>query len=251
MRGWKGQGIDALGWMGALALSCLVWALAAHAGVWSEVGFADSNTPLDLMDPCVPGVYRAIMVGTHLVFVVSSDAGGSRWTGLLSVPAPFLDQGCLVVRGDRDMTTRDWPGSRFPAAGNLARVREFKGYWEGREMYGFQFAADDDGTAGDWFILDYVASQVGPCVVEFYDDTISWFEATFVHVFDHVPTRDFNGDGRVGFEDYAQVAGAWRTRASPSGDNPTGPGAYDLDSDGEVGMSDLRLFLDYWLDRTR
>jgi len=235
--------------MGALVLSCLVWALTAQAGVWSEVRFADSNTPLDLIDPCVPGVYRGIMVGTHLVFVVSSDAGGF-WTGTLWVPAPFLDQGRLYAR-EFSIKTADWQGSRLPAAGSLARVWPFVGYWGGREMRGFQFAADDDGTAGDWFILDYVASRVGPCVVEFYDDRISLFEATFVYVFDQVPTRDFDGDGRVGFEDFAQVASAWRTRASPSGDDPTGHGAQDLDSDGEVGMSDLRLFLDHWLDRTR
>ena len=52
----------------------LVAAPAAHAEVFTRVCLADGNTPLELADPCIPFVYRPIMVGTRLTIIIDSNA---------------------------------------------------------------------------------------------------------------------------------------------------------------------------------
>ncbi len=219
---------------------------AAHADVFVRVCLADGNTPLGLADPCIPLIYRPIMVGTHLTIIVSSDTGGPYyyWGGGLYISDPYRDYGVLIGR-DYNETTSDWEGSHLEAAGPGATV------WDQQNsfMSGFELATDIEGVIpGDWFIIDYNATNVGNCNVWLYDYEFSWDEPNYVMAFTHVPTRDFNGDGIVNFEDFAVLGLNWRRTDCSEPDNCSGT---DLDADGHVGISDLMQFAEYWLEKTR
>ncbi len=54
---------------------------------------------------------------------------------------------------------------------------------------------------------------------------------------------DFNDDGVVDFRDYVEIAGAW-----PRDSNSPAIEPYDLDGNGEVGASDLKIFAEDWLE---
>jgi hypothetical protein len=218
----------------------LIVAPAAHAKILTRVCLADGNTPLELADPCIPFVYRPIMVGTHLTIIVSSDTGGDYWGGGLYIEDPYMDYGTLFGR-DYNVTTYDWMGSHLEAAGTGATV------WYYSESYksGFELATDyENATAGDWFIIDYNATNVGDCNVSFYDYDV---EDPIYLVFTHVPLPDFNDDGIVNFEDFAVLGSNWRTDCS----KPQNCSGTDLDADGYVGISDLKLFAEHWLEKTR
>jgi hypothetical protein len=200
--------------------------------VFTKVCEADGNTPFDGRD---------IMVGTKLTFITSSDTGGA-WDmggGLFIKEA----NGILSGRNYNDITM-DWEGSRYPAAGVNARVWDWA---DGELGIGFMFGGASDAIAGDWFIIDYNASEVGNCTVDFYDFNVS-DEPVDSFIFHHVRTRDFNNDTKVDFCDYAILASYWQT----TGCNEPGgwcEGA-DLDTDGNVDYNDLMLFCEYWLERT-
>jgi hypothetical protein len=219
----------------------LVAAPAAHAEIFTMVYLADSNTPLELADPCIPFVYRPIMVGTRLAIIISSDTGGNYWGGSLYIFDPYRDNGILIGRNYNEMTS-DWEGSHLEAAGPGATV------WYYQESYksGFELATDyENATAGDWFIIDYNATNVGDCNVSFYDYAV---EDPNYLVFTHVPSRDFDDDGIVNFKDFAVLGSNWRRTDCSKPENCSGT---DLYTDGDVNYIDLKLFADFWLERTR
>ena len=84
-------------------------------------------------------------------------------------------------------------GSRLSAAGNMARVWE----WQEPNVHGFSFRGHSTAIAGDWFVIDYTATNVGVCKVGFYDHAISWVDPIYYLTFFHVPSRDFNSDTKV------------------------------------------------------
>jgi hypothetical protein len=222
----------------------LVAAPAAHAEVFIRVCLADGNTPLKLADPCIPFVYRPIMVGTRLTIIISSDTGGNYWGGGLYISDPYRDYGVLIGK-DYNETTLDWEGSHLEAAGPGATV----GDQQSSLMSGFELATDvEDTIPGDWFIIDYNATNVGDCNVWLYDYEFSFDEPNYVMAFTHVPTRDFDNDGIVDFSDFAVLGLNWQRTDCFEPENCSGT---DLDADGYVGISDLRQFAEYWLEKTR
>lgn len=229
----------------------LVAAPAAHAEVFTRVCLADGNTPLKLADPCIPFVYRPIMVGTHLTIIIDSDANGYWDGGELSIWDTNQNHGELSGR-DFNEETFDWKGSRFPAAGDMARVWDFAEIKivDGQEhdARGFRSSGDENAIVGDWFIVDYNAISLGTCSVIFYDWAVDWDYPLYEMSFTHVRTRDFNDDGIVNFEDFAVLGLNWQRTDCFEPENCSGT---DLDADGYAGISDLRQFAEYWLEKTR
>ena len=224
-----------------------VAAPAAHAEVFTRVCLADGNTPLELADPCIPFVYRPIMVGTHLTIIISSDTNNIWSGGELSLWDANQNYGDLYGRDYNDETL-DWKGSRFPAAGDMAAVWDYAETEivdeQEHDAKGFRMYGDDNAVVGDWFIIDYNAVSIGSCSVVFYD----WMHPLYQMFFTHVVTRDFNGDGIVNFEDFAVLGLNWQRTDCSEPDNSSGA---DLDADGHVGISDLKQFAEYWLEKTR
>ena len=227
----------------------LVATQAAHAEVFTRVCLADGNTPLELADPCIPFVYRPIMVGTHLTIIIDSNAS-DYWYGALTIWDANQNHGRLYGRGYNGY---DWQGSRFPAAGEMAGVWEFLGTQpvggEDHDTNGFQFSGgDNDAIPGDWFIVDYNAIELGTYPVLFFDWIVDEEYPLYQLSFTHVRTRDFDDDGIVSFEDFAVLGSNWRRTDCIEPENCSGT---DLDTDGDVDYIDLKLFADFWLERTR
>lgn len=216
----------------------------AAAEVSIRVCLTDGNTPLESADANTPFVYRDIMVGTKLTIIVASDAAGS-WAGGLYIEGPDRDYGVLSARGYND-AARDWEGSRFEAAGLRARVRIVEDFLNS----GFELNSHNTATAGDWFIIDYTATQVGGSRVGLYDYTVpeNAFFPVYELLFSHVPARDFDQDGTVGLADFAVFASYWGATDCTAPDWCQGA---DLNADGRVDGADLALFADYWLEKTR
>ena len=108
------------------------------------------------------------MVGTRLTLIVSSDSN-DYWSGGLFITGQDRALGTLGGR-DYDPNTRDWTGSHFEDAGDLAKVTE----WRDSFIWGFDFytfypvngnSEDNSTVPGDWFIIDYYADEVGECNV--------------------------------------------------------------------------------------
>lgn len=210
-------------------------ASVAAGAVSTRVCEADSNTPFDGRD---------IMVGTRLTIIVSSDSNAhDEWQGCgLFMTDPYRDYGTLYGR-DFNSTTNDWEGSRFPAAGPDARVW----YTADVDKTGFQLLGDIEAVAGDWYILDYNATDVGDCNVGYYDFEVSSEDPIYGILFHHVRTRDFNTDTIVDFADFAILGSHWQEAGCS---DPNWCEGTDLDIDSNVDANDLRLFVDYWLERT-
>ncbi len=222
--------------------------LTATGEITTTVYLSDGNTPLELADPCVPHVYRDIMVGTELVIVVSSDTN-EYWGdengdgGYLAIEEEYWPYGILSARGP--LVEGDWSGSHLPAAGNPAKVYDLEEYpVDGFDLY----PGPHDIEAGDWFIIDYNAIEIGNCNVGFYDYRISWDIPIYHLAFSHVRTRDFNNDSIVNFRDYSILASYWQERNCNALDGCEGT---DLDTNGSVNVNDLMLFCQYWLERTQ
>jgi hypothetical protein len=209
---------------------------AAHAEVFTRVCLADGYTPLGLADPCIPLVYRPIMVGTHLTIIISSDTSDIWDGGELSLWDANQNYGILSG------------GSQLPAAGDNAAVYLFQELEGEHDANGFRFLGGDNPSAGDWFIVDYNAISAGACSVIFYNWDVDWNNPLYAMSFTHVVTRDFNGDGIVNFEDFAMLGSNWHRTDCSEPDNCSGT---DLDADGHVGISDLMQFAEYWLEKTR
>ena len=213
----------------------LAFSSIAAGEVSSRVYLADGNTPLELADPNVPFEYRDIMIGTKLTIVVDSNIA-EKWFGGLYIESTDRDYGVLSARDFND-TTHDWEGSRFEAAGNRARVRSS----QNNVMSGFSLFSDDSVIAGDWFILDYNAIDIGACKVDFYDYGFSFDDPVYSHVFSHVRTRDFNQDTKADFADFALLSLYW-CRSDCS--DPDWCAGTDLNTDGTVNHDDLIFFTD-------
>lgn len=204
---------------------------------------ADGETPLPPVEVNLPFIeYPDIMIETKLTIIVSSDANGYGDGGLF-IRGTDRDYGILSGR-DFNEVTLDWEGSRFPAVGDGARVYD----WEDDFMSGFDLYGHRDAVAGDWFIIDYTATNVGNCNVEFYDYSISWYDPNRYLVFSHVRTRDFDDDTIVNFVDFAVLASYWQETGCSY---PNWCEGTDLDTDGIVDVNDLMLFCEFWIERTK
>jgi hypothetical protein len=228
-----------------LALTLIFSAVSITSGTISTAVFLrDSNTPVELVDSN-SHIYQDIMVGTKLKIVVSSDTNefwGDTFDngGSLAIEEEYWPYGILSARGPL-IDDSDWSGSHLPAAGNTACVYEW--YPVGFDLY----TGAHNIVAGDWFVIDYNALDIGNCNVGFYDHQISWDVPIYYLCFTNVRTRDFNNDTAVNFQDYAILASYW------SETNCTAPnwcGGTDLNTDNEVNTKDLMLFCEFWLEKT-
>jgi len=219
----------------------LATATVCTGEVFPQVYLTDSNTPLPLRDPNIPFVYRDIMVGTKLTIIVSSDVN-EYWSdgGSLTIEEAYLDYGILSARGPK--VGEDWSGSHLPAAGNEALV-----VWWPLNEFDLYTTVSSDIQAGDWFIIDYNAINIGTCNVGFYDYSISWDNPVYYIRFSHVRTRDFDKDTKVNFSDFAVFASHWQENECGDPDWCEGT---DLDTNGGVDVNDLMLFTEYWLEKT-
>ena len=199
---------------------------------------ADGTTPFD---------YRDIMVGTRLTLIVSSDSN-DYWSGGLFIGGDNRALGTLSAR-DYDANTRDYTGSHFEEAGNLAKVTGWKdsSIW-GFDMFTFYPVYGDSNSEntllGDWFIIDYTAEKAGDCNVGFYDYSISWDEPVYYLAFTQLGSCDFNNDKKVDFQDYAILASNW---SRVDCNDPDWCDGTDLNLDGNVDFTDLAGFMEFWL----
>ena len=212
-----------------------------------RVCLADGNTPFLPIDPNFPHIYPDIMVGTKLTIIVDSNIA-EYWSGDLAVADANMDYGLLSGRDYND-TTHDWEGSPFPAAGVEASVCTWQqGGGGDPDIDGFTLYTGFTGReVGDWFIIDYTATNVGTCNVGFYDHSISDEVPIYYLSFSHVRTRDFYNDNIVDFTDFAILASSWRV---VDHNDPNWCEEADLDIDDDVDLNDLRLFVEYWLEKT-
>jgi len=211
----------------------------AAAQITLEVCEADGETPFDCNDD--------IMAGTKLTLIVSSDSN-DYWSGGLFIEGQDRAYGTLTGR-DLEPNTRDWTGSHYKDAGDFAKVTA----WKDSSIWGFDLytfypvdgnSESNSTVAGDWFIIDYEADEVGDCSVGFYDYNISWDDPDYYISFFYVPTRDLNSDKKVNFGDFAIFASQWST---PDCNDPNWCDGADLNLDGDVDYNDLGLFVQYWL----
>jgi len=218
-----------------LLLVALFFSMASVAlgEVSTRICLADGNTAWEPQD---------IMVGTRLAIIVDSNVA-EYWSGGLFISGTNTDYGVLSGR-DYNEITHDWEGSHFDAAGEGAQVAD----WAEPGFCGFDLYMGYSGIeAGDWFIIDYNATEIGDCEVEFYDYDVSPFIPVDYLPFHHVRTRDFDKSTKVDFADFAVFTMYWQESGCTDPDWCEGT---DLDTDGTVDVNDLLLFSDYWLVRT-
>ncbi len=217
----------------------------AFGQVLLQVYEADEVTPFD----CNSNV----MVGDKLVLIVRSESNDT-WSGGLFITGQDRLLGTLAGR-DKDPDSRDWTGSHYADAGDLAKVTE----WRDSTMWGFDLytflpfypfdnnSVDNSTVPGSWFVIDYYANEVGECNVGLYgynSDEISWTEPNYLIIFSNVPTRDLNSDELVDFHDFAIYSLQW---INDNCNEPEWCEGADIDRDGDVDHKDLGLFADYWL----
>lgn len=220
---------------------------AVHAAVWTTAYRFDEVTPLAAVDANQPTVYRDIMVGTHLVLIVSSDSD-EPWTGALYISWEDASCGVLMGRG-YSPAWGSYGESCLDAAGRGAMVGVYAGAGAGFELSTAEsFGVPGwDPLAGEWFILDYHAQAVGSCHVILYSGAVGQRTLVETLSFTHVMSRDFDDDRVVGFEDFALLASRWRTTVDSDPNSPST--RLDLNSDQQIGAQDLALFSEYWLDQ--
>jgi hypothetical protein len=242
----------------------------AGAKVWVTVYQYDGKTPLTAVDANYPDLYRDIMVGTRLTLVISSDTA-DKWGGNLALSWDDALYGTLSGRGltppapGSALKYSTYKGSCLDAAGTKATVIDL---WNDHSIIGLNFGNDvipyvtggHPAYPGDWFVVDYYAEQAGECRVEFHGHDLVGHapDRNAVPVigpelllqtlsFQHVPSRDFNGDTVVDFRDFARFAAHWRSAPDP---NAGAGAAFDLRPDNWIDSSDLTSFSQYWLERT-
>jgi len=225
-----------------------VCASMTRAKVWVTAYRCDERTPLQTIDPNHPTVYRDIMVGTRLVLVVTSDAPGLvgdylLWSGALQISRDDWQRGTLTGRGYNERWLA-YQGSCLPAAGRPNKPAVW--YRESPNTVGFEFGVGLPSVAGDWFVLDYHAQQVGTCTVDLHAHSADSDPVIQTLSFTHVPSADFNDDTVVNFQDLALLASRWGAKADPN--SPAA--AFDLNADHQINLGDLALFSAYWLEPT-
>ena len=125
--------------------------------------------------------------------------------------------------------------------------------WKDSNIWGFDMstfshtanggAGNNNTVPGDWFLIDYTAKEAGVCNIGVYNYSLSWDDPNYYITFTQVASRDFNNDGRVNFQDYSALASNWyRTDCSDS----NGCDGTDLDTDGDVDLTDLAGFVEFW-----
>ena len=215
--------------------------------VFTSLVCGQSNVSVYEADGTTPFDYRDIMAGTKLTLVVSSESS-DYWSGGLFIGGDNRALGTLSARG-YDANTRDYSGSHFEEAGNLAKVTGWKdsSIW-GFDMFTFYPVYGDSNSEntlpGDWFIIDYTAEEAGDCNIGFYDYSVSWDIPVSYLGFTQLGSCDFNNDKRVDSQDYAILASNWnRTDCA----DPNWCGGTDLNLDGNVDFTDLAGFMYFWL----
>jgi len=218
----------------------------ASGEVSTRVCFADGNTPFLPVDSNLPIIeYPDIMVGTKLTIIVDSNVA-EDWSGCLIIKDANMNYGVLSARGP--LIFGDWSGSHLEAAGENALVID----WEEPGIDGFSLYTDwdlDNIDTGDWFIIDYNATNIGDCNVGFYESDPPFGEDILINYlgFTHVRTRDFNDDTNVDFADFAVLALYW---GLTNCDELNWCDGVDLNTDRIVDFNDVMLFTDYWLEKT-
>jgi hypothetical protein len=228
-------------------MSALLALLAcpAMATLSTDAYLSDGNTPLLLRDPNVPHVYRDVMVGTKLSIIVSSDNSKVRAKGVMSMLRNDWAKGELTARYPIGVDL-NWDGSCFDAAGHEASVTRVR---DSSILMYWLYSGDAYVRPGRWFILDYQATSVGSTQITMSDYTVSNANPILTNLtFNHVPSRDFNGDTVVNLKDFALLAAQWRTNVIPDPNDTSTP--FDFDMNGYVGPQDLASFCSFWLDRT-
>lgn len=232
-------------------------ASTALATVTVQVYRADEQTPLEWADPNVTDVYQDIMVGTRLTCFVVSDVDEAMWSGGMQLSWDDWSRGNLAGR-DCNAISRDFDGSILPASGQETYI------YESPSSGGMCLSLGvDTALAGEWIVLDYHAKALGTCHIDLYgfepgelppSYEPSWgdpppAESVWLQVlsFNHVPTRDFDGDSVVNFTDFALWANQWH-KTIAADPNMAIPG--DLNANNAVNVSDLALFCAFWLERT-
>jgi hypothetical protein len=216
----------------------VILAPLAMARVWTSVYRCDEVTPLAPIDANHPTVYRDIMVGTHLVIVISSDSN-EPWSGSLRLSWDDANEATLSGRGF------DYEGSCLEAAGANAEAWDFLG----PEGIGLEYQSDLlNAVPGAWFAFDYRAEQVGLVDLEMDRFALEQYIPVETLSFTQVASRDFTSDGIVNFEDFALLVAAWRSVVASDANSAEMP--FDLNADGRIDVGDLVPFAQYWLERT-
>ena len=196
-----------------------------NGAVTTKIFLADSNCPVE---------YQEIMVGTKLAIVISSDSAG-YWDGSIALMGESVNKATLS------------DGQVLEAAGPMAEVWT----WDNVGIQGYDlYTSYPHGQIGDWFIINYTATEVGDCNVAFFDGVL--FDPPYITTynieFSHVPTRDFDGNTKVDFGDFALLVSQWNR---PDCEDPNWCRGADIDTSGTVDINDLMLFTEYWLEKTR
>lgn len=214
----------------------LLWSSIAIGAVSLRMCEADGNTPFDSNTP--------IMVGTKLTIYVDSNSQAADWGGGLdivkSVPEPNPPIGKLFGRG-WDSGVPDYAASHLASAGDRASVID----WENEHQQSFELsAAGQQKAAGTWFVLDYNAMNIGDCAIELVEYHGPEIFLVTSKIFHQIATRDFNGDGKINFADFAKLASYWQHTDCNALNNCEGT---DLNLDGKIDFVDVMYFADYWL----
>ncbi|MFA5422634.1 MAG: hypothetical protein WC374_02115 [Phycisphaerae bacterium] len=218
-----------------------------YGEVSTKVFLRDSNEALVPVDSN-SFEYSPIMVGTELKIVIDSNVA-DHWAGKLLIEDDYRNYGALFARG------AGYTGSILPDAGAFAAVLEADPYWWQADKYvqGFDLSTDipEEVNCGDWFIIDYNAVAVGDANIAFYwqDDEFPPYDYGLIHYiqFQQVPTRDFDGSGRVDFNDFSILAAYWYDYC----EEPNSCQGTNLDDYNVVDLNDLMLFTEYWLEKTK
>ena len=142
----------------------------------------DGRTPLGPVEPNLIKVYPDIMVGTRLALVVHSDTPGYWWGGLLLTWNNWV-VGNVSARGESSgLPELSYEESVLPAAGTAALVQDCIE----PSLVGFELVSWVDAVAGDWFVLEYHAEQIGLCYLGLYDYGFSLSIPIEILLFSHV-----------------------------------------------------------------
>ena len=264
--------------------------LPVYSTISTSVCYRESMIPLDPIDPNVPYIFDPICVGTELALFIGSDVN-EAFNGTLSIEPQFSKNGRLYARGPKKIEymfgeyTEEgfdgklgYIGSILPATGFHPSVFPGLSFFPGGTVTqevtlnnghdAFNSAGEKESIeAGQWFVLDYNAIEVGFCQILLHSDIVRLYMKSkdipdsktpppteshpvflYTLTFEHVPTRDFDKNGRINFEDFAVMGQNWKGSYSI---DPHTFDVIDLDASGTVDSPDLEAFSKFWLRRTR